>query len=214
MWYPTHWNMTTPQSQDQAALALLKRNGLMRLSELRKAGIHPPTLSRLVAKGRVVRPSRGLYQRADAELVAGQSLAEAAKRVPKGVICLVSALAFHGITLQLPRSVWIAIGAKDRKPAPSGQPLRTVRFGPKAMTAGIETHVIGTVPVRIFDPAKTVVDCFRYRKAIGLDVAIEALRMSLRSGKARPAAIAAYARELRIASVIRPYLESLSADGS
>jgi predicted transcriptional regulator of viral defense system len=200
------------QTQRDRALALLERHGIMRLSELKTAGVHPPTLSRLVEEGLIVRSSRGIYQRADADIAFHHSLAEMAKRVPKGVVCLISALQYHDITLQSPRVIWMAIGEKDRKPRIDYPPIRFVRFGRKALAAGIQTQRIDAVPVKIFDPAKTVVDCFRYRKLIGLDVALEALRMALRRNKATPAAIARYATDLRVWSVMRPYLESLAAD--
>jgi predicted transcriptional regulator of viral defense system len=106
----------------------------------------------------------------------------------------------------------MAIGEKDRKPKVTHVSARFVRFGTKALTLGVETHTIDSVPVRIFDPAKTVVDCFRYRRSVGIDVALEALRMVLRSRKARLAKIVEYAQRLRIWSVVRPYLESLTAD--
>jgi predicted transcriptional regulator of viral defense system len=176
--------MSALQSQKDRTRQLLESHGIMRLSELKAHGIHPPTLSRLVEDGTVVRTSRGLYELADAEFDMAHSLAEMAKRVPKGVICLISALQFHGITLQNPRGVWMAIGEKDRKPKVTHVSARFVRFGTKALALGVETHTIDSVPVRIFDPAKTVVDCFRYRRSVGIDVALEALRMALRSRRA------------------------------
>ncbi len=184
----------------------------MRLSDLKAEGIHAPTVSRLVKEGAIVRTSRGLYELADAEVEIAHSLAEMAKRVPKGVICLISALQYHEITLQAPRSIWVAIGEKDRKPKVTHVAVKFVRFGPTALTTGVQTYNIDTVPVRIFNPAKTVVDCFRYRTSVGLDVALEALRLALRSGKASASQIADYARALRIWTVIRPYLESVAAD--
>jgi len=199
-------------SQKDLARNLLERHGIMRLSELKARGIHAPTLSRLVEEGTVVRTSRGVYELANSELDIGHSLAEMAKRVPKGVVCLISALQFHEITLQNPRSIWMAIGEKDRKPRVGDVAARFARFGGKALTLGVETHTIDSVPVRIYDAAKTIVDCFRYRRTVGAEVALEALRMGLRSRKARPAKIAAYARDLRIWSVVRPYLESMAAD--
>lgn len=199
-------------SQKRAALKLLERHGIMRQSDFVAHGIDPPTLARLVEQGVLTRPSRGLYEFANAEFELNHSLAEIAKRVPRGVICLISALHFHQITLQVPSSVWVAIGAHDRKPRIDRPSTRFVRFGEGAFTKGIQTHVIDSVPVRLFDPAKTVVDCFRYRRTVGLDVALEALRMALRSRKATPDAIARYARTLHIWSVLRPYLESMVAD--
>lgn len=199
-------------SQRDLAVRLLEQHGIMRLSDLKGQGVNPATLSRLIDQGVLQRPSRGLYELAGADIEASHSLAEIAKRVPKGIICLISALQFHEITLQLPRSVWIAVGSKDRKPAIEYPPIRIVRFGEKALTMGVETHTIDSVPVRIFGPAKTIVDCFRFRSTVGLDVALEALRMGWRSRKAKPDDIAKYAQALRIWSVVRPYLESVVAD--
>lgn len=184
----------------------------MRLSDLKGKGINPATLARLVEQGVLNRPSRGLYELADADIEISHSLAEVAKRVPKGITCLISALQFHDITLQLPHSVWIAIGSKDRKPAINYPPIRVVRFGEKALTMGFETHTIDSVLVQIFGPAKSIVDCFRFRSTVGLDVVLEALRMGWRSRKAKPDDIAKYAQALRIWSVVRPYLESVVAD--
>ncbi len=214
MYLPNIHNMpmSRPLDQRKTALRLLKRRGIMRLSELMVEGIHPPTLARLVEQGVVARPSRGLYELADAEVELHHVLAEMAKRVPKGVVCLISALQFHEITLQMPSSVWMAIGEKDHKPRIDRPAARFVHFGEKALTRGLKIHVIDAVPVKVFEPAKSVVDCFRYRRLVGLDVALEALRMALRSRKATPDAIARHAKVLRIWSVLRPYLESAVAD--
>ncbi len=199
-------------SQRKTALALLDQHGIMRLSELTARGVDAPTLARLVGEGLVARPCRGLYELAGAPFELSHSFAEVAKRVPKGVICLISALQYHGLSLQNSGTVWLAIGLKHRKPAIIYPPVRIVRFGDRALSLGIETCVIDKVPVRITAPARSVVDCFRYRTTVGLDVALEALRMGIRSGKAKPDQIAAQARALRIWSVIRPYLEGLLAD--
>lgn len=199
-------------TQRDLAVSLIERHGIMRLSDLKDHGVNPATLARLVEEGILHRPSRGLYELAGADVELAHSLAEVATRVPKGVICLTSALQFHEITLQVPRNVWIAIGSKDRKPVIDYPPVRVVRFGEKAMTLGVETHTIDSVPVRIFDPAKSIVDCFRFRNSVGLDVALEALRMGWRTRKANADDMARYAQALRIWSVMRPYLESVVAD--
>ena len=199
-------------TQRDLAVNLIRRHGIMRQSEMTNCGVNPATLARLVKDGILHRPSRGLYELADAEIGISHSLAKVAKRVPNGVICLVSALQFHDITLQVPRSVWIAIGSKDRKSALKYPPTRVVRFNRKALTLGAEIQIIDSVPVKIFDPAKSIVDSFRFRNAVGLDVALEALRMGWRSRKATPDDIANYAQALRIWSVVRPYLESVVAD--
>lgn len=201
-------------SQKDRAIALLKVHGPMRGIELSDAGIHPETLARMLKDQTLTRVTRGLYQLADAEVTAPHNLAEVAKLVPKGVICLVSALQFHELTLQMPGRTWLAIGQKARKPRFDYPPTRVVRFGPRALSLGVQTHTVDGVSVPIFDPAKTVVDCFRFRQHVGLDVALEGLHNVVRSGKARPARIVDYARDTRIWSVLRPYLETVVADGA
>ena len=186
----------------------------MRGIELSGAGIHPETLARMLKARTLTRVTRGLYQLADAEVTAPHDLAEVAKLVPKGVICLVSALQFHELTLQIPGRVWLAIGSRARKPRFDYPPTRVVRFGPRALSLGVQTHTVDGVSVPIFDPAKTVVDCFRFRQHVGLDVALEGLHNVVRSGKAKPAQIVDYARDTRIWSVLRPYLETVVADGA
>ena len=199
-------------TQRDLAVSLIERHSIMRLSDLKDRGVNPATLARLVEEGVLHRPSRGLYELVEADTEAAHSLAEVAKRVPRGVVSLVSALQFHDITLQLSRSVWTAIGSKDRRPAIEHPPTRVVHFGVKALTIGVENHTIDSVPVQIFDPSKSIVDCFRFRNKVGLDVALEALRMGWRFRKAMPDDIAEYAKALRIWTVVRPYLESVVAD--
>jgi predicted transcriptional regulator of viral defense system len=205
--------MSRPSLQRQNARGLLAQHGIARLSELRQAGITAATLSRMERAGEVVRLARGLYQLPDAELDVHHSLAEAAKRVPKGVVCLTSALAFHGLTDQLPRRIWLAIGTKDWAPKIDRPPLRIVRFAPTLLTDVVETHVIEGVPVKIFGVAKTIADCFRHRRSVGLAVAIEGLQEALRQRKATPAEISRQAARGGVATVIRPYLEALTANG-
>ena len=199
-------------TQRDRTIELLRHNGIMRLTDLRSHGIHAPTLSRMVEEGEIARRGRGLYELADAEITLSHSLAEIAVRVPKGIICLISALAYHEITLQSPKSIWIAIGEKDRKPRINHLAVRVLHFGDAAFRSGVQTVRIDGVSVKIFSPAKTVVDCFRYRRIVGLDVALEALRLALRSRKATPDEIVRFAKALRIWSVLRPYLESVVAD--
>lgn len=160
----------------------------------------------------VLRQSRGLYQLPDANFDLSHSLAEVAKAVPKGIICLISALQFHELTLQVPPSVWVAIGRKQKLPRIDFPPIRPIRFGEKAMSIGTEKHVIDGVETPIFDPAKTVVDCFRYRKQVGIDVALEGLRNAVRKRKARPDDIVHFAKALKIWSVVRPYIDATLAD--
>ncbi len=205
--------MAQIRSQRQIAHALLEAHGIVRLSELRSAGVTAATVSRMERAGEVIRLARGLYQLPDAPLDAGHSLAEAAKRLPKGVVCLVSALAYHGLTDQIPNKVWMAIGKKDWAPKPGGTPIRVVRFTERLLDDGVESHLIEGVHVKVFGIAKTVADCFRHRSKVGQSVAIEALQETLRQRRATPAEIARQADRGRVATVVRPYLEALTANG-
>lgn len=203
---------TTPRSQRERLEALLAEKGIARLREIRRDGITAATVSRLEKAGIVRRLGRGLYQLAAAKLEPHHSLAEAAKRVPKGVICLTSALAFHGLTDQMPRRVWIAIGGKDWKPQTDNPPLRVVYYGPRYLSGGVEKHNIEGVWVPIFTVPKTLADLFRFTRLIGTDVAVPAMKEALRQRKATPAQIAHWARETGTWKMVRPYLEALTAD--
>lgn len=203
-----------PRISQQRPIArkLLAARGIARLAELRAAGVTAATVTRMANDGEVVRLARGLYQLADAELHAQHSLAEAAARVPKGIICLTSALAFHGLTDQLPRKVWIAIGVSDWAPEPSSPPLRIVRMTNALLGDGVETHTIEGVRVKIFSIAKTIADCFRHRRSVGLSVALEGLQEALRQRKVTPAKMKRQAMRSGVATVVRPYLEALTAN--
>ena len=161
-----------------------------------------------------MRVARGLYQLADANPDPRRSLAEASALVPKGVICLTSALQFHELTLQMPSSVWMAINRTGWKPKLEYPPVRFVRFSGQALADGVKRHVIEGIKVPIFEPAKSIVDCFRYRNKIGLDIALEGLREGLRSGRIYPDQLWEFARTARVWSVMRPYVEAMVADGT
>lgn len=203
-----------PRVSQQRPLArkLLAERGMARLADLRAVGVTAATMTRMTNDGEVVRLARGLYQLADAELDAQHSLAEAATRVPKGVICLTSALAFHGLTDQLPRKVWIAIGVSDWAPETASPPLRIVRMTNTLLSDGIETHTIESVRVKVFGIAKTIADCFRHRRSVGLSIALEGLQEALRQRKVTPAAMSRQAAKSGVATVMRPYLEALTAN--
>jgi len=205
--------MPQPRSQRQIAQAFLETRGIARLAELRSAGVTAATVGRMERDGEIIRLARGLYQLPYALLDANHSLAEAAKRLPKGVVCLVSALAFHGLTDQLPKKVWMAIGKSDWAPKAEGVPIRVVRFTDSLLVETVEIHEIEGVSVKVFGVAKTVADCFRHRSKIGLTVAIEGLQEALRQRKATPAEIARQADRGGVSTVIRPYLEALTANG-
>jgi len=198
-----------PQSGTEKVLELVKNAGVFRPRDLDSYGIPREYLVRLCRKGLVQRVGRGLYTLADADVSEHYSLAEACKRIPHGVICLLSALRFHGLTTQAPFEVWIAVNVKARKPKSDGLPLRIVRFSGVALHSGVEDQLIQGVTVKIYSAAKTVADCFKYRNKIGLDVALEALRECWREHRCTMDDLWCYSKICRVSNVMRPYLESL-----
>lgn len=165
-------------------------------------------LVRLVERGEIERVTRGLYRLGDADVTAQHTVALVAKRVPHGVVCLLSALSLHDIGTQIPHEVWLAIDRKAHKPELGDLPARIVRFSKAALERDVERRVIEGIPVAVTNPARTVVDCFRYRNKIGLDVALEALTEVLRTKKATPGGIRQVASANRALAVLRPYLEA------
>ncbi|MGB8839894.1 MAG: type IV toxin-antitoxin system AbiEi family antitoxin domain-containing protein [Aliidongia sp.] len=206
--------MSAPNTQRSRALDLLKARGMLRLKDFVAEGIGPETLARLLREGTVARPARGLYQLPDAELEATHTLAEAASLVPKGIVCLTSALQFHELTLQMPSAVWMAIERTAWRPKIASPPIRFVRFSGPTLTDGVVRHRIEGVEVAITEPARTIVDCFRYRGKVGLDVAMEGLREGLRRRRCTPDELWRYASTARIWSVMRPYLEAMVSDAA
>ena len=182
---------------------------VVRARELSAQGVHPMTLQRLVEKGVVERDGRGLYRLAEKEVSEHYSLLQAVKRVPQGVICLLSALRFHQLTTQKPFEVWLMLERGSRRPAVDVPPVRIHYLSDEAFRAGIEEHELDGVRLRVYSPAKTVADCFKFRHKIGMDVALEALRESLRHKQATVDDIWRYAELNRVARVIYPYLEAL-----
>lgn len=196
-------------SREQEILDLVRELGIVRGKDLEDRGVSRRYLSRLADKGALERISRGLYAVPDSEVTEHQSLAEIAKLYPNVVVCLLSALQFHELTTQMPRQVWIAVDVDARVPAKSPVRVRVVRFSGGALTEGVETHMVGSVPVRVYSVAKTVADCFKYRNKIGTDVAVEALRESVRDRRVTPDDLMRYAKTCRVEKVMRPYLEAL-----
>lgn len=190
-------------------LQLARKAGVLRARDAKEAGIHSEYLRRLCRQGRLERIGRGLYRLPDADITEHHALAQACRRVPGGVICLLSALRFHDLTTQMPRQVWMAISRSMRNPRVDYPPLRIVRFSGNALTEGIQEHIIEGVPVRIYGPAKTIADCFKHRNEIGLDVALEALREGWREQRFAMDEILRHAKTCRVANVMRPYLEAL-----
>lgn len=201
--------MALPQKQ-RKVLDLVRRTGVLRPKDLDPHGISRTCLSHLARKGLVRRLARGLYALPESDLGEKHTLAEVCKRVPQGVVCLLSALSFHEIGTQNPHQIWLAIDCKAWLPSKNDLPLRAVRFSGKALIEGVEEHDVEGVTVRVYCPAKTVADCFRYRNKIGLDVALEALRDSWRQRRATMDDFWHYAKICRMTKVMRPYLESLT----
>ena len=194
----------------QQILEIVAKAGVLRPRDLDAHGIPRIYLSRLCERGLLDRVGRGLYVLPDADVSEHHTLAEAGKRVPHGVVCLLSALRFHGLTTQSPSEVWLAIANKAWRPQVDYPPLRFVRFSERTLAAGVEEHSIDGVLVRVYSPAKTVVDCFKYRSKIGLDVALEALRDCRRQRKCTNDELWHYAKICRMANVMRPYMEALA----
>lgn len=182
---------------------------LFRARDVAESGISLSRLRAMLSRGEVERVTRGLYRRSSAEATELETIALVSKRVPHGIVCLLTALHVHGIGTQVPREVWIAIDRKARKPVIKDLPVRVVRFSGPMLSYSVERREVQGVTVRITSPARTVVDCFRYRKRTGLDVALEALRDALRSKRATVDEILRAAEVCRIRTVIRPYLESM-----
>lgn len=190
-------------------LDVAAHQALVRPRDVEALGIARESLLRLYRKGLLVRQARGVYALPQTPVTEHHSLAMAAKRVPRGVICLLSALRFHGLTTQDPHEVWIAIDLKARRPSVESPALRVARFSGRSLVEGVEEPEIEGVRVRVYSAAKTVADCFKYRHKIGIDVAIEALRDSVRTRKTTIDEIHRYAKVCRVANVMRPYLESV-----
>jgi predicted transcriptional regulator of viral defense system len=209
-----------PRQEDRAT-SLLRKRGMMRLSEFLKEGITSATISRMEERGVLNQLSRGLYQLPDASLDGSHSLAVAAKLVPNGVICYDSALAFHDLTDRIPPYVWVAIGPREWRPKITQPRIQIARLGYKEFDKGVEHHVIENVDVKIYSPAKTIVDLFKsgkYQKAFynsntGFAHATQAMKEALRLRKATPAEIAKYAVDAGIwEKIVQPRLETLTVN--
>ncbi len=205
--------MTELQTQRDRAVALLTQRTMMRAHELKAEGITAATIARAVRDGEIIRAGRGLYQLPDGGDSAHIALAEVSKRIPDGVICLVSALAYHDLTDQMPRQVWVAIGAKDWAPKVDYPKVRIVRLREPYLGYGVEHHTIAGVGVAIYSVAKSLADAFRNARLVDRSVAIESLRSAIDQRKATPAEIAQAAKDCGAWKIMRPYLEALVQNG-
>ena len=194
----------------QAETLFRRRKGVLRTSEVLALGVHPRTLYRLRDSGRLVSVSRGVYRLAELPEPSYPDLVVVATRVPRAVVCLISALSFHDITTQVPHEVHIALPRGARSPRLDHPPVRVFRLTGRAYSEGVETHSVGGVAVRIYSPEKTVADCFKFRGKIGLDVAVEALRLARERKRISVRSLLRYARVCRVERVMMPYLEALA----
>lgn len=198
--------------RDDELIAIARHRGVVTARDARAHAIAPSYLQRLTTRGILTRVARGVYALSeDGDYDEHQTLIEACARVPSGVICLLSALRFHNLTTQSPHEVWMALDGKAHRPEIRYPPLRIVRFGGAARTAGIEQHTLRGAEVRVYGVAKTVADCFKYRNKIGLDVALEALKECRRDRRTTVDALWEAAKVDRVENVMRPYLEAVQA---
>ena len=215
---PNRWQTDTiadisvPSSRPAAAgLRDLGALTFFRARDAADRGVDSRALRRLVDEGAVERLGRGLYRRADAEITEHHTHGAVSARVPGAIICLLTALHIHDIGTQLPAQVWIAIPHKARTPRVPSLPIRIVRFSGAALRYGVEDADFEGVPGRITSPARTIVDCFRLRRLVGLDVALEAIRDALVDRKTTPSEILRAAEACRALSLVRPVLHTLLA---
>lgn len=201
--------MRRASKQSKVRDVFRRAGGVLRTTEALRAGVHPRDLYALHDAAVLERVSRGIYRLADLPPVAEPDLFTVSARIPKAVIALVSALHYHGLTTEIPHEVSIALPRGTSRPRLDWPPLRVYRFSGAMFTSGVETHERDGVRLRVYEPAKTVADCFRFRNRLGIDVTLEALRAGLARRMLTPAAVLRAARLCRVERVVRPYLEAL-----
>ena len=201
--------MRQNQEQKKKIIALIKKGGVLRPRDLDRYGIPRVVLQRLHHDGVVERVGQGLYRLAKSTANEQMTMTEVCKRVPHGVVCLLSALRYYDLTTQAPFEVWLAIDVKARKPR-TDLPIRIVRFSGQAFSEGVENHKVDGVTIKVYKPAKTVADCFKYRNKIGLDVALESLRECLKTRHCTMDELWYYAKICRVNNVMRPYLDAMT----
>ncbi|MFZ5832317.1 type IV toxin-antitoxin system AbiEi family antitoxin domain-containing protein [Pseudoxanthomonas mexicana] len=205
-----HETAIPADTHSQRVLDLASQKGLLRASDLDAIDAPRVVLTRLIAAGLLDRVGRGLYRLPGHPISEHEGLMVVATKAPQAVFCLLTALQFHGLTTQLPRQVWIAMPRGSHSPRIDYPPIRMVQMAGRAHLSGVEEHLCNEVKVRIYSPAKTVVDCFKHRNKIGLDVALEALKDAWRTRKASADDLWRYAQDCRVATVMRPYMEAVA----
>lgn len=186
-----------------------RHGGVLRTRDALRLGIHPRTLYRMRQTGDLEKLTRGLYRLSGLPKLSNPDLVSASLKIPHGVICLISALALHDLTTQVPHQVYIALPRGAEPPRIAYPPLRLFWFTESAFRAGIEVRKLDGIAVRVYSAEKTIADCFKYRNKIGLDVSLEAVKLYRRRRKTRTAELLRYAAICRVEKIIRPYLEAL-----
>ncbi len=194
---------------EKARQIIRQSGGIIRTSKAIRAGIHPRTLYQLRDNGILEALSRGVYRLTDQEEVADPDLVIVASRIPQSVICLISALSFHEMTTQIPHAVAIALPAGAETPRLDYPPLKVHRFSKDALDAGVELYQLEGVSIKVFNPEKTLADCFKFRNKIGMDIVLEALKIYRSKGQFNSEKLLKYARVCRVEKVMRPYLEAM-----
>ncbi|HWR87890.1 MAG TPA: type IV toxin-antitoxin system AbiEi family antitoxin domain-containing protein [Acidiferrobacterales bacterium] len=202
--------MRSAVTHTQRVLQLVRKNGWLRASDLADAGVPRAVLTRMAASGQLERAARGLYRLPDSGSSEHEGLVTVASKVPQAVVCLLSALQFHGLTTQLPWQVWFAMPRGSHVPRLEYPPIRMVQFTGEAYTQGIETHERDGVKLHVYSVAKTVADCFKHRNKIGMDVALEALKDARAQGRASFDDLWRCAKVCRVSNVMRPYMEAVA----
>ena len=202
--------MRSAVTHTQRVLQLVRKNGWLRASDLADAGVPRAVLTRMAASGQLERAARGLYRLPDSSSSEHEGLVTVASKVPQAVVCLLSALQFHGLTTQLPWQVWFAMPRGSHVPRLEYPPIRMVQFTGEAYTQGIETHERDGVKLHVYSVAKTVADCFKHRNKIGMDVALEALKDARAQGRASFDDLWRCAKVCRVSNVMRPYMEAVA----
>jgi predicted transcriptional regulator of viral defense system len=197
-------------AKERALRQFAEHHGMLRTAHALRLGIHPRTLYALRKEGQIVSVARGLYRIADAPELSDPDMATVAAKIPSAVVCLLSALNFHNLTTQIPHQVYVALPRHTTYPRLEHPPLRIFQFSKASYEAGIETKRIEGVELKVYCPAKTVVDCFKFRNQVGLDVALEALRDAWRHKRVTMDDLWRFAQVCRVTNVMRPYLESIA----
>lgn len=199
-----------PTAHETTRQLFKRHGGTLRTQEALNAGVHPRTLYEMRDRGELEQLTRGVYRLVDMPPLSDPDLVTVSKRVPQGVICLISALAFHELTTQIPHAIHLAIEQGAWTPQIEHPPIQIYHFSKSAFTAGIEPHDMDGIQVRVYSPEKTLADCFKFRNRIGLDIALEALRTYRSRRNARLNQILEYARACRVEKIMRPYLEAIA----